>query len=68
LCGERAVGFSLGPVPWRAIVAWCDRYRVADAEWLIELVQAIDTEWLADAAQRHKSAGNPGATPSEKRH
>ena len=61
LCGERAVGMSLGPIPWRAIVAWCDRYRVTDAEEIIELVQCIDVEWLTDADKRPRPSANPPA-------
>jgi hypothetical protein len=68
LCGERAVGLSLGPIPWRAIVAWCDRYRVLDAEALIELVQCIDTEWLSSASTRSQHSGDPAATQGQKRH
>jgi hypothetical protein len=68
LCGERAVGLSLGPIPWRAIVAWCDRYRVSDAEGLIELVQCIDTEWLSHASSRAEHSGDPRAAEGAKRH
>jgi len=68
LCGERAVGFSLGPIPWRAIVAWCDRYRVAESEALIELVQAIDTEWLGNATQRAQSSKHSESAEGPKRH
>jgi hypothetical protein len=67
LAGERQMGFALGPIPWRAITAWCDRYRVADPEGLIELVQAIDVEWLS-ATTGPQSAGDPANPQSPKRH
>jgi hypothetical protein len=59
LCGERHVGMALGPIPWRAIIAWADRYGVAEDEQLVELVQTIDTEWLRDARSRTTAAGHP---------
>lgn len=51
LGGERAIGLRMGPIPWRAVVAWCDRYRVVDAESVVELVQSIDAAWLANATE-----------------
>jgi hypothetical protein len=72
LCGERQLGMSLGPIPWRAVVAWGDRYRVGDVETLIELVQALDVEFLnretspaqPDADREHaQSAQRYGAAP-----
>jgi hypothetical protein len=57
LFGERPIGMALGPISWRAIVAWSDRYQVPDREGFIELVQVIDREWLragSDNAATHK--------------
>jgi hypothetical protein len=59
LCGERQVGMAAGPIPWRAIVAWVDRYEVRDAEFFIELVQAIDAEWLSDGAAKTQTQARP---------
>jgi hypothetical protein len=62
LCGERQFGMSAGPIPWRAIVAWVDRYEVRDAEFFIELVQTIDAEWLNDGpAKTENQARAAGA-------
>lgn len=59
LCGERQIGMSVGPIPWRAIVQWCDRYMVQDSEYVIELVQAIDAEFLStDATGKSKTSGH----------
>src|SRR5262245_1755644 len=51
LCGDRQIGMSVGPIPWRAIAAWCDWYEIErdDAADLIELVQTYDATWLHDS-------------------
>lgn len=48
LSGDRQVGFSLGPIPWTAIDAWCRRHRVAGTafdrfHWLL---RQLDREFL----------------------
>jgi hypothetical protein len=66
LCGERSIGYGPGPIPWRAMLAWCDRYEVSDAEFFIEVVQAIDVEWLSDATAAAKSQRHPRQSHGEK--
>lgn len=69
LAGERQVGQCMGPIRWTAIASWCDRYAVPDAEHLIELVQAIDAEWLKDDAstRARPQADTKHAQGSERR-
>lgn len=60
LAGERAVSSEyMGPVYWRAIAAWCDRYGVPDAERFIELVQVIDRDYLSAASTKNSHRKNP---------
>jgi hypothetical protein len=65
LAGERQIGMSCGPIPWRAITAWCDRYHVQESETIIELVQAIDTAWLSDENRDTQNRHNPNAAKSD---
>jgi len=49
LCGCRAMGYSVGYIPWTAINDWATRYGVVDAEEfsiLHRMVQALDTLWV----------------------
>jgi hypothetical protein len=66
---ERQIGVNgVGPIPWRAVAAWCDRYEVFEAEELIELVQTIDAEWLASGTtERPTNRGHTDNAPAEKR-
>jgi hypothetical protein len=69
LSGERAVASEfIGPIYWRAISAWCDRYRVPNLEAFVELVQAIDRDYLnAESSKRAGKQDSPAA-PRHKRH
>src|SRR5262245_12241029 len=69
LCGERFASYSPGPIPWRAMVAWWDRYEVDDAEFFIEVVQAIDAEWLggSKSSQAHR-VSHPAHARGQERH
>ena len=49
LSQDRTIGFSLGPIPWRAINDWAIRYSITDPEEfqiLKELIWKIDTAYL----------------------
>lgn len=67
LMGERAISSEvMGPIYWRAIAAWCDRYGVRDAEPFIELVQQIDRDYLSadspTASNKSRTAHAKGFT------
>ena len=60
LTGERGIASEfLGPIYWRAIAAWCERYAVPDSETFIDLVQAIDREYLSENSSANSNRKNP---------
>lgn len=68
LAGERGIASEfLGPIYWRAIAAWCERYGVQDAEQFIELVQAIDRDYLSAATAKNPHRANPRHAQGAKR-
>lgn len=47
----RQVGMGIGPVPWLAMVQWCEYHRVEHeaAKHMIRVLRAVDAETLRRA-------------------
>ncbi|HEU4727689.1 MAG TPA: hypothetical protein VFT22_07365 [Kofleriaceae bacterium] len=60
----RAIGMTVGPVPWTAIVAWCDFHGLDHeaTELMIYVIRALDNERAEEAAleARQKAALGSG--------
>ena len=63
LLTERAVGMSIGLIPWYSIVRWCKHYsitKINDIENVIRYVRALETaanEWQKNRAENQKVKG-----------
>lgn len=61
----RPVGFGAGPIPWTAIMEWCDREGLdgPDRADFLYLVRSMDRAYLDHAAEQQaatlKSAQKP---------
>jgi hypothetical protein len=59
LSTTRAFGMSLGPIPWTAMVQWCEYHDLERpvATHLIEVLRYIDADTLRRDAERQKNGG-----------
>ena len=60
LDSERSIGMDVGPIPWSAVVAWCDRQPHIDDELTTIFVEAIN--YLDADRQRRRAAKQNAAT------
>lgn len=63
LSTERAIGFSIGPIPWTSIMQWARMAGMDDADDIDDLAEVV---WIADnMVQDHlrkkPTSINPGA-------
>ena len=52
---------AAGPIPWRDIVAYADRFRLdhGETEALVSIVLEMDRAWLAHHAERESRGAAP---------
>ena len=51
----RGIGFGLGPIPWTAMVQYCEEYDVVDAssqEDFFHYIRELDNVYLAHMAKK----------------
>lgn len=55
----RAIGMDVGPIPWTAIVQWCDFHGLDHdaSEIMIYVIRMLDNEHAAREASRRALAG-----------
>lgn len=51
---DRQIGFGVGPIPFSSLCLWCSIHGIdgADRAYLIELVSAVDRDYLEAVAAR----------------
>lgn len=55
----RSVGFSMGPIPWTAMLAWAEHHNLERevTDHLINVLRVVDAETLRRAAARAREQG-----------
>lgn len=65
LSTERAVGFSVGAIPWSSIVNWCEFHELdrEATQVMVHVIRRIDNDRAiaqADADDKRKATGGKG--------
>lgn len=60
LSTERSTGMSLGPIPFRAMLAYAEYYELSrmQTDLLLKYVSAIDRRYLKLMSERNAKAGD----------
>lgn len=62
----RAIGFAIGPIPWRDIVEYADRHKLDEdvAGAFVYVIREMDAKYLAHVAEK-QDKNTPKAKPSK---
>lgn len=57
----RSMGWSMGPIPWTAMVQWCDHHNLERdvADFVVSVMRLVDADTLRRAAERAKADATP---------